>query len=265
MRSGSRWSSAARTRSRERRRRHGPASGHGRRPGRRRPRRTGRRARSDRPGSATRSPRRGGRATSAMTRRSTRSGSPALTPSRRASSGVAASDVIVACPRRSWSPARASASCREPALEVGRHHDVRGAPDEDRRLDRDRQVIGQAQAPDQHDRVPGSDRQRARLGVRRRADLPREQPRARASGPGAASRCENAIRRSANRCAGGTATNVPRPGIRSTRPSSARRCIALRAVIRLTPNSRHRSLSDGSRSPGRSVGTRSRSASSIWR
>ena len=45
-------------------------------------------------------------------------------------------------------------------------------------LDRDRQVIGQAQAPDQHDRVPGADRQGARLGVRGGTDLPREQPRA---------------------------------------------------------------------------------------
>ena len=40
------------------------------------------------------------------------------------------------------------------------------------------------------------------------------------------------------------------PAARGIRPSSASRCIAFRAVIRLTPNSAHSSASDGSRSPG---------------
>ena len=64
---------------------------------------------------------------------------------------------------------------------------------------------------------------------------------------------ENVISRSARRWAGGSATKLPRPGMRTTRPSSARRCIALRAVIRLTPNSSHSAVSDGSGSPGASV------------
>ena len=76
---------------------------------------------------------------------------------------------------------------------------------------------------------------------------------------------ENAISRSAWRCDGAAIANVPRPGIRSTSPSSARRCIALRAVIRDTPNSRHSSSSDGSRAPGVIDASRSRRASSIWR
>ncbi len=73
------------------------------------------------------------------------------------------------------------------------------------------------------------------------------------------------ISRLARRCAGGSATKLPRPGLRVIRPSSARRCIALRAVIRLTPNSAHSSASDGSRAPGSRVEIRSRSACSIWR
>ena len=76
---------------------------------------------------------------------------------------------------------------------------------------------------------------------------------------------EKLIRQSARRCDWGSATKQPRPGSRTTRPSSASRSIALRAVIRLTPNSAHRSASDGSRSPGRRVAMRSRSACSISR
>jgi hypothetical protein len=41
--------------------------------------------------------------------------------------------------------------------------------------------------------------------------------------------------------------------------------MALRAVMRLTPNSVHSSVSDGSASPGRSSAMRSRSACSIVR
>ena len=43
--------------------------------------------------------------------------------------------------------------------------------------------------------------------------------------------------RFARRWAGGSATKLPRPGSRAIRPSSASRCMAFRAVIRLTPNS----------------------------
>jgi 3-methyl-2-oxobutanoate hydroxymethyltransferase len=75
----------------------------------------------------------------------------------------------------------------------------------------------------------------------------------------------NVISRLARRWAGGSATKLPRPGSRAIRPSSARRCMAFRAVIRLTPNSAHSSASDGNRSPGRRVAIRSRSACSIWR
>ena len=49
------------------------------------------------------------------------------------------------------------------------------------------------------------------------------------------------------------------------RPSSASRCMALRAVIRLTPNSAHRSASDGQPLTRREAAIRSRSACSIWR
>ena len=73
------------------------------------------------------------------------------------------------------------------------------------------------------------------------------------------------MRRSARRWAGASPTKLPRPGTRTTRPSSARRCIALRAVIRLTPNSSHSSLSDGSGSPGAMSWMRSRSERSMRR
>ena len=139
-------------------------------------------------------------------------------------------------------------------------------PDEHRVLDGDRLAIGEAQAPDQHDRVSGRIASAARLGLRGGTDLP---ARAAASdGVAALARASRARTPSGGRRAGARAAR-PRTcrarGSRTTRPSSARRCMALRAVIRLTPNSRHRSLSDGSRSPGRSVAMRSRSASSIWR
>ena len=75
----------------------------------------------------------------------------------------------------------------------------------------------------------------------------------------------NVISRFARRWAGGSATKLPRPGSRAISPSSASRCMAFRAVIRLTPNSAHSSASDGNRSPGRRVAIRSRSACSIWR
>ena len=62
-----------------------------------------------------------------------------------------------------------------------------------------------------------------------------------------------------------SATKLPRPGTRTTRPSSASRCIALRAVIRLTPNSSHSAVSDGSGSPGARPWIRSRRVRSIRR
>ncbi len=71
--------------------------------------------------------------------------------------------------------------------------------------------------------------------------------------------------RFARRCGGAAATKLPRPGSRETRPSSASRCMALRAVIRLTPNSAHSSVSEGTRSPGCIAETRSRRTCSIWR
>ena len=58
------------------------------------------------------------------------------------------------------------------------------------------------------------------------------------------------------RWTGCSATNVPRPGIRWTMPSWTSRATALRAVIRLTPNSSHSSASEGSGSPGASLATR---------
>ena len=73
------------------------------------------------------------------------------------------------------------------------------------------------------------------------------------------------ISRFARRCGGAAATKLPRPGSRETRPSSASRCMALRAVIRLTPNSAHSSVSEGTRSPGCIAATRSRRTCSIWR
>ena len=75
----------------------------------------------------------------------------------------------------------------------------------------------------------------------------------------------NVISRLARRCAGGSTTKLPRPGFRSIRPSSASRCMALRAVIRLTRNSAQSSASEGSRAPGPREAIRSRSACSIWR
>ena len=75
----------------------------------------------------------------------------------------------------------------------------------------------------------------------------------------------NVMSRLVRRWVGGAVTKLPRPGSRRISPSAARRSIAFRAVIRLTPNSAHRSVSDGSRAPGRSVAIRSRRACSIWR
>ena len=76
---------------------------------------------------------------------------------------------------------------------------------------------------------------------------------------------ENVMSRSARRWAGASPTKLPRPGTRTTSPSSASRCIALRAVIRLTPNSSHSSASDGSGSPGAMSWMRSRSERSMRR
>ena len=61
----------------------------------------------------------------------------------------------------------------------------------------------------------------------------------------------NVISRVARRWTGSSATKLPRPGSRAMRPSSASRCIAFRAVIRLTPNSATSSASDGQARPGR--------------
>jgi hypothetical protein len=76
---------------------------------------------------------------------------------------------------------------------------------------------------------------------------------------------ENVIRWFARRCIDGWATKLPRPGRRTTSPSSARRCMALRAVIRLTANSATSSASDGSGSPGFMSAIRDRSTCSIRR
>ena len=62
---------------------------------------------------------------------------------------------------------------------------------------------------------------------------------------------------------GRSATNVPRPGTRATSPSWTRRWTALRAVMRLTPNSSQTMASEGSGSPGASREMRSRRACSI--
>ena len=83
----------------------------------------------------------------------------------------------------------------------------------------------------------------------RRADVAAED-RSSGTRPAASSPRENVIRRSAWRCDGGATAKVPRPGSRSTSPSSASRCIALRAVIRETPNSSPQLLVGGQpRSP----------------
>ena len=217
----------------------------------RRPRRTGRPARSGRPGSATPWPRRGGRATSAMTRRSTRRGSPAAHAQQ---AGVVerrrlGRDRGLSPPQ--LEPRPGERLVQRARLEVGGHDDVGGAPDEDRRArpppagHRPGAGAGPAR-PGPRARIARA----RRLGVRGGADLPREQPRARRPALALASRgrTPSGGRRSGARAARPRTCRAP--GSARTRPSSARRCIALRAVIRLTPNSRHRSASDGSRSPG---------------
>ena len=83
-----------------------------------------------------------------------------------------------------------------------------------------------------------------------------EQPGARGGGRAAhlAAEGEQPVRAAVGRRLGDEAAQ---PGTRMTSPSSARRCIALRAVIRDTLNSAHSWASDGSGSPGERVAIRS--------
>ena len=123
----------------------------------------------------------------------------------------------------------------------------------------------QAQPPQRDDRLA---RPRGRAPPPRRRSTAGSRapaPSSSGGGRGAPSRARTSAAGPHGDASAARATKLPLPGIRSTRPSSARRCIALRAVIRLTPNSAHRSASDGRASPGLSVAIRSRSACSIRR
>ncbi len=199
-----------------------------------------------------------------MRRRSTSMGSPGRTPSWAASCWLAASAPMEAFPRDGTMPALMRASWSEPVSRSARRTTgaQRGA----------RTAVSSATASPSARRTrqssttssPRATRRSPRsgsVGGRTRRRMMREvgtRPWRRIS-------CEKVIRKLARRCVGGSATKVPRPGSRRTRPSSASCAMACRAVMRLTPNSVHRSASEGRRWPGRRVAMRSRSADSISR
>ncbi len=101
-----------------------------------------------------------------MVRRSTSSGDPTGTSRSSASSGVAASAVIVPVPRRGLKPAAVKRGVERAAGQVGAHHGRFRAAVEDGRLQGDRLAIGAAQAADDDDRLTAVDGQAGGL-VRR--------------------------------------------------------------------------------------------------
>ena len=173
-----------------------------------------------------------------MTRRSTSSGSPAGDAEQAASSSVAAAASIVPLPRRRREPGSRQRLVERAVLQVGGQDDGAVARTRTRGLDRHRLGVGAAQPADvRRPRLAGREAERGRLGLGRRADRRARGAASSASRPRRRISRVKVISRSARRWVGGSATKLPRPGWRATRPSSARRCIALRAVIRLTPNS----------------------------
>ena len=226
--------------------------------------RTARRARTGRRDSGSRSPRGGGRGRrrsraarrAAGRRGGSRAGARprASRPRRRSSRSRAAGGgrrgrgpraATRARGRRpSPRPRSGAAASRSPRRSARRRRTARGAR-------RPRARTGRCPAP--------PPRRPSRVGSRGRG------PARSARGPGAPSRARTS---SAGRRGGGPAArrrSCRVPGSRTIKPSSASRCIALRAVIRLTPNSSHSAVSDGSGSPGSSSWIRSRSVRSIRR
>ncbi len=182
----------------------------------------------------------------------------------RASSAVAAAAAIVPVPRRSTKPARPSVSWSDPrarsaVITASAQAPIRTA---------DSRAMGSSSASRNRRRWTtgspgGMPRLMASAGEEGR--MTRVNIRELGTRPARSISWENVIRRFARRYGGGSVTKLPRPGSRAMRPSSASRCMAFRAVIRLTPNSAHNSASEGSRAPGRRVEIRSRKACSIWR
>ena len=172
-----------------------------------------------------------------MTRRSTSSGSPARDPEEPGVLGRRrrGRDRPGAAPQREPGPAAPRGATRARGRPPSRRRRTSRSSTVD--LERDRLVVRAAEAAEMDDRLAarrcpsaaasaGVDGRMARASTREFG----MRPRRRIS-------WVNVIRRLARRWAGGSATKLPRPGWRATRPSSARRCIAFRAVIRLTPNS----------------------------
>ena len=120
-----------------------------------------------------------------MTRRSTSSGSPIRIASSRASSGVAAAAAIVPIPRAQHDAGPAERLVERAVREVGGHHRVGAEPDQDRRFEGDRLIVGLAQSAQVDDRLPGRDAEAVGLGGRGRADDPGQHARA-GNAPGAA-------------------------------------------------------------------------------
>ena len=138
-------------------------------------------------------------------------------------------------------------------LEVGRQEHGGAAGCEHGGLHRHRLAVGEAHAAELHDLLARRDAQVPRAPAPSVGAAVRRMMREVGTRPWRRISCEKVIRKLARRWVGGSATNVPRPGSRRTRPFSASRAMAWRAVMRLTPNSAHRSASEGSRWPGRSV------------
>ena len=105
-------------------------------------------------------------------------------------------------------------------LEVGRQDHVGAAGRQDRGLDGHRLAVGETDAAELHDLLATGHAQVGALGsVGGRSS--RRTMRDVGTRPWRRISRENVIRELARRWVGGSATNVPRPGSRRTRPSSA--------------------------------------------